>query len=598
MLRYIFILSVSLFMAIATPAKDLSDSAFVDRYNRLFNTPDSANTFYDLSALRQEIAKRDGDIDRYYSILANEVVFEATRGHFTSAVDKANNLIEEIKENGNHRAYYNYVYKALGSIFEQRGNCQMATSYYEEALSHLDSDNDGKIPEKFYPLLCNLYTSLARVSLTLNPDTALKWNEHLKEHLEDNPKYIKPYLSNKAQIHFYKGEWDKFLRTKQEYDEFLKSPKAPLFIYGEDKLALMENVVTGNHEAALRQLDSLTLHNITKLDVAMRIHEIMGRQDLMKEDAYKRIHIQDSLNNEVIHENLNALNVTMGMNKLQVETARKQELWMAIIIVLLVIVIGLLIWRYRTRHNYLKRIKKQNDQLEMALDKAQESDRMKTTFIKHISHEMRTPMNIISGFVQIVINPDYQMSSEERHRALKAIDENIVALANIVNNLLELSLGTSKERYTKDDEIDVNKFCRYIMDVAHEKNHDRLQLNFESSLPEGFTIKSSKSGIEHIIRQVYGNSLKFTEKGYITFSVERDAESKNVSFIIKDSGIGIPKEHQDKVFEQFFKVDSFKQGLGIGLPMSRKIATLLGGTLTLDKNYRDGTRMVFTIPVK
>ena len=597
MLRYIFILSVSLFMATVAPAKELSDSAIINRYNRLFNTPDSATAFYDLSALRQEIAKRDGDMDRYYSILANEVIFEASRSQFANSVEKANALIEEIKDNNSKEEYYNYVYKALGSIFEQRGNSQMAKHYYEEALSHLTSDNN-KIPENFQPLLCNLYASLARVSLTLEPDTAWKWNEHLKGYLKDNPRYIKPYLSHKAQIYFYKGKWDKFLKTKQEYDEFIKSPKAPHFQYGEDKLALMMNVVTGNHEAALRQLDSLTLHNITKLDVSMRIHEIMGRQDLMREDAYKRIHIQDSLNNEVIHENLNALNVTMGMNKLQVETARKQELWMVVIIGLMVIAFALLVWRYITRHNYLKRIKKQNEQLELALDRAQESDRMKTTFIKHISHEMRTPMNIISGFVQIVINPDYEMSEEERQRALKAIDENIVALANIVNNLLEVSLGNSKERYTKDDNIDVNKFCQYIMDVAYEKNHDRLQLNFESSLPEGFTIQSNKSGIEHIIRQVYGNSLKFTDKGYITFSVERDAEGKNVSFIIKDSGIGIPKEFQDKVFEQFFKVDNFKQGLGIGLPMSRKIATLLGGSLILDKNYHDGTRMIFTIPVK
>ena len=598
MFRYFFILSVSLFISMAIPAKQLSDSAIIDRYNRLFNTPDSATAFYDLSALRQEIAKRDGNMDRYYAILANEVIFEASRIKFTSAVEKANELIEEINKNKGSSEYYNYVYKALGSIFEQRGNCQMAKHYYEEALYHLDSDNNGKIPEKFNSLLCNLYTSLARVSLTLEPDTAWKYNEQLKGYLKDNPQYRKPYLAHKAQIYFYKGKWDKFLKTKQKYDDFIKSPEAPHFVYGEDKLALMMNVVSGNHEAALRQLDSLTLHNITKLDVAMRIHEIMGRQDLMREDAYKRIHIQDSLNNEVIHENLNALHVTMGMNKLQAETVRKQELWMAAIIALMVIAFALVIWRYTTRNSYMKRIENQNKQLETALDKAQESDRMKTTFIKHISHEMRTPMNIISGFVQIVINPDYEMSAEERQRALKAIDENIVALANIVNNLLEISLGNSKERYTKDDIIDVNKFCRYIMDVAYEKNHGRLQLNFESSLPEGFTIQSSKSGIEHVIRQVYGNSLKFTDKGYITFSVEQDIEGENVRFIIKDSGIGIPKEFQDKVFEQFFKVDSFKQGLGIGLPMSSKIAELLGGSLNINKNHHNGTCMIFTIPVK
>ena len=601
MIRKIFILMVSLMLVITIAAQDQTVNERVDQYNHLFNVyhPDSTETFYEVSSQLQQAAQQKGDLDRYYAILVNEIVYEAGRGQYLSALKKANAIQEDIKNNQSKRGeYYNYVYKALGSIFEHRGNYQMANYYYEEALKNLDPDNSGDIDQKKHSLFANLYTSLARANIVIDLDKAWYWNEELINHFGDNPNFVKPYLAHKAQIYFYKGEQDNFQKTKHEYDEFIKTPTAPQYLYGENKLELMENVINGNHDRALYQLDSMSHGDITVLDAAIRIHKIMGRQDLALEDADQRIYLQDSLNNEFINDNLNALNVTMGMTKLEVEAARERELLMAAVIALLIIAFGLFIWRYITRNGYMKHIKKQNEQLETALDAAQESNRMKASFIQLISHEMRTPLNIITGFVQIISNPDYEVSPEERDHMLQTIDENIVAMANIINNLLEISLESSKERYQLNDDIDVNEFCRYIMTVADERNHDRLELHFETTLPDGFTIQSNRKGIEHIIRQVYGNSLKFTEQGHITFSTCQDASGKNVNFIVTDTGIGIPTELHEKVFEQFYKIDTFKQGLGIGLPMSRKIATLLGGTLTIDKKYHDGTRMILTVPIK
>ena len=607
MIRKIFILTVGLFMAIATPAQEIQEIDFLDQYNHLFNVtdPDSTNAFYELSALLQHIAQRDGKTSRYYALLSNEIIFEANRGRHVNAIKKAETLRESINDaHGGKTEYYNYLYKALGSIFEHRGNNQMAAYFYEDALEHLDPKHDGKIPEDVQSLYGNLYTGLARVNVVNNPDVAWQWNEQLKSKCGDDPHFIKPYLTHKAQIYFYKGDWDNFRKTKQEYDEFVKSPNAPKYMYGENRLSLMEDIVNGNTDEALHKLDSIESANITMLDAAMRIHDIMGRQDLALKDAYKRIHLLDSLNNEVIQNNINELNVAMGMNRLQAETDRKQEFWMAIFIILMAIAFGMLVWRHVTRikylkqiEGYLKEIEKKNKELEVALDRAQESDRMKTTFIQHISHEMRTPLNIITGFVQIVANPDYELSQEERFTSLKAIDENTVAIGNIVNNLLEFSLESSKKRYPLDDNIDVAEFCRYIMNMADERNNTgQVELHLEYNLPEGFTLKSSHSGLEHIVRQVYGNALKFTDQGHITFSVSQDEKNGNVLFVVKDTGPGIPEELHEKVFEQFYKIDSFKQGLGIGLTMCRKITKLLGGTLTIDKDYHDGTRMILSIP--
>ena len=600
MARYIGVLILSFFVTVTTSAQELPGSVLLDRYYRLFNlaNPDSIDTFYKISAQLLEMAQQEGNMDRYYALLANEIVYEANNEQHFSAIEKANALIEDLKESHGKEAYYSYAYKALGSIFEQRGNNQMAKHYYEDALRYVPTGNHGEVSEQFRSLQHNLYSSLARVTIVMAPDEAWKWNECLKQYSKENPHYRKPYLSHKAQIYFYKGDWDGFLRTKRRYDEFVNTPESPQYYYGENKLDLMENVVTGNYEEALRQLDSLRLNHITKLDVSMRIHEIMGRQDLMREDAYRRIYLQDSLNNEVIYENLNALNVSLGMSKLQAESARERELWMWLFIGLMVLAFALLIWRYVTRYRYMKRIEQQNAKLEMAFAKAQESDRMKTSFIQLVSHEMRTPLNIITGFVQIFANSEYEVEPEDRDTMLRAIDENTVAITNIVNNLLEVSLESSKTQYERNDRIVIEDFCRYIMTMAEDRNHGRLELKYRNGLPDDFTIQSNKGGIEHIVRQVMGNSLKFTEQGYLELAVSEDSGGGNVRFVMADTGIGIPEELHDRVFEQFYKVDPFKQGLGIGLFLSRKIAALLGGTLVIDKNYHDGTRVILTIPVK
>ena len=182
---------------------------------------------------------------------------------------------------------------------------------------------------------------------------------------------------------------------------------------------------------------------------------------------------------------------------------------------------------------------------------------------------------------------------------LEVIDQNTAAMTNIINDLLEISVDASKERYRRDEQVIVNDVCRSVMHYAEEKNKGRLALNFHSDVSDDFTIQSNREGIERILKQLMKNALKFTEKGSVDFAVDiyESEGTPYLRFAVSDTGIGIPEEHHEQVFEQFYKVDSFKQGLGIGLPMSRKIAIRLGGTLVIDKDYHDGTRMVLTIPM-
>ena len=597
--QYIATLLAVFIVPMTALAQDTRDSLLNDRYYRLFSLydPDSTEAFYEVSELRQQAARQRGDMDAYYDMLINEITYEAGRGRYGNAIKRANDIVDDIQhDNKVGTEYYGHVYKSLGSIFEHRGNYQMANHYYEHALHHLLSDKDAAMPVERRKLIGNLYASLSRVNLYYAVDKAWDWNEQLHKRFGDDPHFLKPYLSHKARIYFYRHQPDSFLIVKRQYDKLIKSPQAPQYTYGERKLNLMENVVRGNTELAIQQIDSLIKSDPINLNAAMRIHDAMDRQDLALRDAYRWVHLQDSLNSELVNDNLNEINVLLGTDKVQREAARERERWMAAIIVFFAAAIVLLINLYRGRIRLFKQIAKQNKELEIALDEAKESDRMKTAFVQHISHEMRTPLNIITGNAQIIACTDYQLEESDREVLLQGINENTIAITNIVNDLLEMSLSSSKGHYRRDDLIVVNELGRSALDAKEQKNTRQLKLMFETKLPDDFTIQNNYGGIERILVQLLGNALKFTEQGSVELQIRQSANGDDVEFIITDTGIGIAKEYHQQVFEPFYKIDQFKQGMGIGLSLARKVATGLGGKLEIDPSYTDGTRMILTIP--
>ena len=450
-------------------------------------------------------------------------------------------------------------------------------------------------PEE-HNLRANIYASLARVNLYYSIKESWYWNEKLGREFHDNPHFLKPYLSHKARLFFYRHEIDSFLNTKHKFDELINSPSAPQYTYGERRLNLMEEAVTGNLAHALEEIDSIVAKDPMTLNAAMRIHDAIGRKDLALEDAYRWVHLQDSLNSELVNNNLSEINVMLGTDKVQREAARDRLRMMTFIIILLVLVILLLVARHATRAHHMRDMAEKNDQLEQALEEAKESERMKTAFVQHISHEMRTPLNIITGNAQLIANPIIELEESDREQLLRSIDENTVAITNIVNDLLEMSFTDAKGRYALEDTINPNLLGMHVIAHKEAKNKGRLELKFSTKLADDFTFISNYGAIERILVHLIGNAFKFTDSGSVELAIRKSDDGRNVVFAVTDTGIGVPPELQEKIFEHFYKVNQFKQGMGIGLSMARKVAVGLGGTLAVDGSYTDGARFVLTLP--
>ena len=327
------------------------------------------------------------------------------------------------------------------------------------------------------------------------------------------------------------------------------------------------------------------------------IYEIMGNREMALKEVANRRDLRDSLNSDMLFESINEINAEMGIQKLQEQAAKKQKLLLSAIIVLLLAALSLLVWRHLTRRRYQKRLLKQNKELEIALDHAQESDRMKTAFIEHVSHEIRTPLNIITGYAQIITNTDYELKEKDRNMMLNDISNNTAEITNIVNELLEVAQDESKEHYDKTDIINVDKLCQGIIAQTELINNGRLKLTYTNLLNKGYTFRSNRQVLNKILGQLMKNAMKFTPQGTIELKVRERAANGGIEFSITDTGIGIEEQYHEKIFERFFKVDTFKQGLGLGLTMSRKMAKLLGGNLDIDPSYKKGARFLLVLPV-
>jgi PAS domain S-box-containing protein len=238
------------------------------------------------------------------------------------------------------------------------------------------------------------------------------------------------------------------------------------------------------------------------------------------------------------------------------------------------------------------------DELLIAKEKAEESDRLKTAFLHNISHEIRTPMNAIVGFSELLTGTELDMPTvfsyvdviRNSSNHLLSILNDIIDIANIEANIVRI------HRDSLNLKSMLNNMNNQFMIKAVEKKLD-LKLECELSLKES-TIITDSTKLQQVISNLLSNAIKFTTTGGITFGCKR--KENVIEFFVKDTGIGIPPEHQKRIFDRFFQVENpvskVYEGTGLGLAISRAYVELLGGEIYLLSIPGKGTEFYFTIP--
>lgn len=367
-----------------------------------------------------------------------------------------------------------------------------------------------------------------------------------------------------------------------------------------------------DYRQALHYVDEvLAIQNMTDaLKLKVDILRMMGRKDEALELNKRLIALIERSNINAFNRQLNQLRVLHDLNEKEkqarelefqrVQLSHKQKQLVGVLMLLILLLVLLyLLFRYANKTRKLKNdlqyernsLVESSEHLRIAKEKAEEADRMKTSFLANISHEIRTPLNAIVGFSQLLGDA----SAEEREEFIKIISNNSELLLSLVNDVLDLSRLEANAFSLVMVESNIQDCCSNALDSVRHRVAEGVELTFTCP-DEALCLNIDPFRLQQLLVNLLTNAAKFTDAGEINLDFRVDKEKKQVVFSVTDTGIGIPQDKHDCIFNRFEKVDEFKQGTGLGLSICRVIADRFGGTIQVDSSYTGGARFVFVMP--
>ena len=252
------------------------------------------------------------------------------------------------------------------------------------------------------------------------------------------------------------------------------------------------------------------------------------------------------------------------------------------------------------------KLEEQTEELIKAKEKAEESDRLKTAFLANMSHEIRTPVNGIVGFTQLLKEEEEaEYSKEEKKEFYEIIDKNSRQLLQLINDIIDISKIEADQLILRYKTFSLNELMDELYKTTeielaqYQKYNISLQVT-KSLKNKDDLIHTDETRLKQIFCNLLNNAVKFTEEGEIRFGY-KEVNDNNLLFFVEDTGIGIAKEKQEFVFDQFRQdADELKStefgGTGLGLSISKKLVELLNGNIYLESSKNEGTRFSFIIP--
>lgn len=581
MRRIILTLSLTLIASICFPqARDYSqDQKYIslcDAMHHAFNNGDST-TFFPAIKNLEEYLMRQGDLHGYYTQKCNEIVFQMNQRRIFEAYMLARKLSKELREKKVDKERFMAI-NMLGHINNYCGNKEEAKQNWYEVLRIMEE-------EGYYSSMPPIYLNIVNVALDDNAEEADSLMEKAKQiSLKYSPDRVFDIEGRQTLSYYYRGDMERFLKGYKAYKEgeakglSSVNGRALEVYYLAYQGKVDEAVAMAKKELGDEGRDAIT-----------QIYEKAGRW----EEAYKALKAEtasnDSIDNVVLINSMQGIADEVRLYDAQRENYRTRSLALLITIGLLILLIVALIYIFMARRKHVK-------ELEKAYERVKESEKMKAAFIQNVSHEVRTPLNIISGFSQVIANPELTDSVEDRQHMSKMMQKSAHQITSLIDEIIGLSLIESTEKMREEDTPQVNALLKNVLKDYDDVVNDGVELKLETTLADDFRITTNENMLKRILTALLENACKYTEKGSIKLKA---VEADNTLLIsVEDTGCGIPKEKAHEIFERFVKLDSFKEGIGLGLPLSLKLAEQLGGIVELDTTYTYGARFNVKLPIQ
>ena len=555
--------------------QDAEYLALRDSMRHAFNDGDSARFFPALKNLQDYLVKQN-DLHAYYNQRCNEIVFLMNQQKIFEAYKLARDLSKELREKKIDKEMY-MAYNMLGHINRYCGNKEEAKKNWYDVISMMEQ-------EGYYSNLPPIYMNIVNVALDDSPeeaDSLLNVARRIAEKYA--PERVFDIETRKTLSYYYRGDIDRFLEGYKTFKE--GEEKGQSSVHGRE-MDVYYTAYLGHIDEAV-QMAREELGDEGR-DAITLIYEKAGRW----KDAFEALKEQtaagDSIDNVVLTNSMMGIREEMIVYETEAKAAKTRLYLLTAVIALLSMLTIALVYIVQTRRKHL-------NQLKNAYNHALESDKMKTAFIQNVSHEVRTPLNIIGGFSQVIADPELTDSVEERQNMANMMQKSARQITDLIDEMLILSLNENLEATKKDDQIEVNDMLRDFLQENETNINQDTVLRFESLLAEDYTIMTNENMLRTIVKTLVDNAIKNTSKGSITLKVA--ASDTDLTLTVEDTGCGIPAKDAERIFERFVKLDTFKEGIGLGLPICRTLTKRLGGTVGLDTSYQGGARFIVTIPI-
>ena len=559
----------------------------------------------DEATVQMEWFYKHSQWDNYYRTWQLKANALCALGKLQLSLQETQQMLDDAQERNNKMGRA-MAYKQIGIIYlnmKQTESAVEALQHYSELMKDDDSD---------FSSLSSIYYRLAK---------AYDYDKSYERELEITNEWLKFLHSKVGKIKVaevrecyhacYLARAAAFIGQEKLDDAKLALDTASHHAHLIDrtlsyhhfyKMQARYYLARGDAPKSLLYTDSVNMISDEKDD---RIEEVRAQALMMlgqgteAAEIYQRLyHEKDSVFGRDARQHLDELNTLFQIDELKTEQQHTKLLYTVIAASSIVLALLLLLfygWRFAIRQ------KKANEQLRIANEQAMISSKMKSEFIRNISHEIRTPLNIVSGFTQILTASDMPLSEKDKKDVQRRVLENTDYITELVDRLLELSDVSSATVIECNDQMDVQELVANAIEHSRIDQHTRPG-NADSAVAFEFPDKEATASVmlrtnklyaTHTLAQLLENAVKFTHEGSITLRVE--TTEKTVLFTVEDTGIGIPADQTEHIFDEFVQLNKFSIGTGIGLSVARSLARRMGGDLWLDTSYSQGSRFVLEL---
>lgn len=512
-------------------------------------------------------------------------------------------------------------YNTIGAIYDECSETKKAIEFYHKALRYASEIKNDTLNNWIYSNLGSSYY-FNEIDVPKGIEyyiKALKYAEKVK----DSAQIVYTKL-NLASAYYS-------IDSIKQGEIQVNAIKKGILKTGTEDAKMSLYILLGIHHTQVKENDLALKYYDLAMNIAKRnnftsylinIYENLSRHHQYNNDLAKKKFYEakiDSINKVIFSEDKldklksEALHIELDEHRIQLErieqenernqkVVRDSKLVVILFIIGIVILLLLLLTLYKNikyREKANEELKKAYEELIIAKEKAEEASLLKSQFVSTITHELRTPLYGVIGITNIILDEHKELNNSPHLKSLKFSAKYLLSLVNDIlqiNKIEEKKIVLENLIFNLSDEI--NTICNSVEYIA-DRNNNKLIVEIDTEIPE-FLI-GDKLRLSQIIMNLVSNALKFTKNGEVIITADLKSTNDtiyNIEFKIKDNGIGIPKEHQEKIFDKFVQIERREedyQGTGLGLSIVSSLIELFDSEIHLESEENVGTTFSFTI---